>query len=125
MTMTPAIPLATALNLADETLKAGTLARDPLASLTLLAEAVRAYQAEQAGTWTVIGAWIEDEAIVTGVIQGTHAVYGGDDYDAFPQGCWATSAMAPDADTAEAMAVEEMMATLEHDDDDEDDEEQL
>jgi hypothetical protein len=70
------------------------------------------------GTWTVIGVWVEDQAIVTGTIPGTHPVYGGDDYDAFPQGCWATSATAPDPDTAESMAVDEMMATLDHDDGD-------
>lgn len=77
-----------------------------------LAATVREYQAEQAGTWTVIGVWAEDEALVTGVIQGTHGVYGGDDYDAFPQGCWATSVTAADADAAESRAVAEMLATL-------------
>lgn len=135
MTMIPAIPLATALSLADETLEAGTLARDPLASLALLAEAVREYLAGQRGTWTVLGIWDSDEAVPVGAIAGRHPVhgeapgdrlrgkllsdpdfYGFDTSSFYEQGVWAVTVTAPDGDTAQDLAAAEMMATLEHDD---------
>lgn len=116
MTMHPGV-LTVALTHYDIAAGKGTTATE-IAAARKLAQAVREYQAEQAGTWTVIGVWNEDEAIVTGTIQGTHAVYGGDNYDAFPQGCWATSVTAPDADTAEDLAVDEMTATLREDNED-------
>jgi hypothetical protein len=57
--------------------------------------------------WTVIGVWLCDEPVTTGVVAGRHDVSGGDT-EQFPQGCWATSVSAPDPDTAEAEAVAEM-----------------
>lgn len=92
---------------------------EDIRSLLRVTNLLEGKPAPRPGTWTVIGAWVEDQAIVTGTIPGTHSVYGGDDYDAFPQGCWATSATAPDASTAESIAVDEMMATLDHDDESE------
>lgn len=71
--------------------------------------------------WTVLGAWINDHALVVGVIEGKHEVHGGDD-TAFSdgmeavvedgQGLWATSVEAATAEAAEALAVEEMESTL-------------
>jgi hypothetical protein len=61
------------------------------------------------GVYTVLGVWQDDNPIPVGVIAGQHAVTGGA-YRQFEQGLWATSVEAPDVDTAERLAVEEMQA---------------
>lgn len=61
------------------------------------------------GVYTVLGVWQDDHAIPIGVIAGRHDVTGGDDSD-YEQGLWAISVDAPDADTAERLAIEEMHA---------------
>lgn len=62
-------------------------------------------------TYTVVGYWDDsDRPVSVGVIEGNHAVGGGE--SATVGGDWATSAEAEDAECAEALAIEEMRATL-------------
>lgn len=61
------------------------------------------------GVYTVLGVWQDGKAIPVGVIAGRHEVTGGDDSE-YEQGLWALSVEAPDVDTAERLAVEEMQA---------------
>ena len=83
-----------------------------------LYEAARTFVADyetahpETRVWTVTGYWDEDEPVPTGVIKGQHEVTGDVDYEQFPQGLWAESVTAPDADAAERLAVEMMRDTL-------------
>jgi hypothetical protein len=61
--------------------------------------------------YTVIGVWQDDEPIPVGVIAGDHEVTDGDDSE-FEDGLWATSVVAPDAATAQQLAIDEMRTTL-------------
>lgn len=58
--------------------------------------------APETHSYTVIGAWIDDEPVPFGVIEGEHQVSGGDDQP------WATSVEAVDAAAAEQLAVDQM-----------------
>lgn len=108
--------------------KADAATETQYTALTELAEAVRAYLAQDAGTWTVLGIWDNDEAVPVGAIAGTHSVHGeapgdrlhdqlignpgfcGFDTSSFyEQGVWATHITAPSGDAAQDLAVEEMM----------------
>jgi hypothetical protein len=78
-------------------------------------------------TWSVIGFWFNDEPVPVGVVEGDHQVYGGDalsaGYDSpvdGSQGPWAVSVTAPDAETAEELAVEQMLDECDDDDEEED-----
>lgn len=57
--------------------------------------------------WTVIGVWLGDDPVPAGVVAGQHDVSGGD-FEQFPEGCWAVSVSAPDAELAERAAIAEM-----------------
>jgi hypothetical protein len=78
-------------------------------------------------TWTVIGFWVEDEPVSTGVVEGNVTVHGGSDelddgsdlVDG-AKGLWATTAVADTPLRAENAAIMEMRATLHEDDDEED-----
>jgi hypothetical protein len=63
------------------------------------------------GRYTVTGVWLGSQPVPVAVIAGEHDVCGGDD-TAFPDGLWATSVSAPDAATAQRLAVADMLATL-------------
>lgn len=60
--------------------------------------------------WTVIGVWLDDVPVPLGVIAGQHSVTGGDSYDEFEQGPWATSVIADHDYAAEQAAVAQMRA---------------
>ena len=62
--------------------------------------------------WTVIGAWMNDEAIPVATLKGDHVIYGDIRYDIFEQGTSATGVVARTADEAEELAAAEMEATL-------------
>jgi hypothetical protein len=53
--------------------------------------------------YTVIGVWLADKPVVTGVVTGWHEVYGGDE-ETFPDGVWATLVTAGDVAEAEQLA---------------------
>lgn len=73
--------------------------------------------------FTVLGYWSEDdEPVAVGVIEGDHPVGGG--AGATEGGDWATSVSAPDMETAEELAVEEMRQSPADDDEDDDDNEE-
>lgn len=78
---------------------------------------------DDAGVWTVLGVWIEDEAIPVGAIAGRHDVHGEQPYEYYEQGTWATSVTADDPDAAQALAAAEMLDQNEDDEDDEDEQE--
>ena len=74
-------------------------------------------------TWTVIGFWMEDEPVSTGVVEGSVTVYGGS--DELDDGCdlvdgskglWSLTAVAGTALEAEELAITEMRAALDGDD---------
>lgn len=90
---------------------------------------------QDADTWTVLGIWDNDEAVPVGAIAGRHSVRGeapgdrlrdqllsdpgfcGFDTSSFyEQGVWAVTVTAPDADTAQDLAIEEMMRAQHGDD---------
>jgi hypothetical protein len=54
--------------------------------------------------WTVIGFWYEDKRVVTGVVEGSHQVSGGDVSAISEQGLWADSVTAATAEEAERLA---------------------
>jgi hypothetical protein len=129
MTMTTRNELTAALAKADAETETHYTA------LTELAEAVRAYLAQDAGTWTVLGIWDNDEAVPIGAIAGTHSVhgeapgdrlhaqlignpdfYGFDTSSFYEQGVWAETVAAPDGDTAQDVAAEKMMRAQHGDD---------
>lgn len=60
--------------------------------------------------YTVVGVWVDDEPVPVGVIAGEHEVSGGDDYEQFPQGVWATSVTAAHDLEAERYAIDQMRA---------------
>jgi hypothetical protein len=73
-------------------------------------------------TWTVIGFWVEDEPVSTGVVEGNVTVYGGSDElndgdDLVPgsKGLWAMPAVADTPLRAENVAIAEMRAGLKFD----------
>ncbi len=68
-----------------------------------------AHPGDDAGMFTVVGVWIDDEPIPVGVIAGHHDVSGGD-AEQFPQGVWATSVSAEHDVDAEQAAVADMRA---------------
>jgi hypothetical protein len=73
-------------------------------------------------TWTVIGFWVEDEPVSTGVVEGNVTVYGGSDelndgsdlVDG-AKGLWAMPAVAATPLEAEELAIAEMRAGLKFD----------
>ncbi len=58
--------------------------------------------------YTVIGVWLADKPVVTGVVTGRHEVYGGDE-ETFTEGVWATFVSASDVAEAEHLAKTEMI----------------
>ena len=78
-------------------------------------------------TWTTLGFWYNDEPVSVGVVPGEVSIYGGGTVDELGdssfQGAWATSAQAPDWETAEAFCIAEMESTLDRDDDEDSDDE--
>ncbi len=72
--------------------------------------------------WTVLGFWMYDEPYAVGAVEGDHPVHGGDqvqDGMSDFQGPWAELVEADDADTAEGLACDRMLATLDRDEDEE------
>lgn len=72
-------------------------------------------------TFTVIGYWRRDRPVSVGVIEGEHAVHGGE--SATEEGDWATSVEADSPENAEVLAIKEMRENDDDDDFDDDDEE--
>jgi hypothetical protein len=58
--------------------------------------------------YTVIGAWLDGEPAVVGVIAGTYEVYGGDE-ESFGEGLWFTHVTANDVTDAEQAATTDMI----------------
>jgi hypothetical protein len=58
--------------------------------------------------YTVIGVWLADKPVVTGVVTGDHEVYGGDE-ETFTEGVWATVVNANDVAQAEQLATTDMI----------------
>jgi len=67
--------------------------------------------ADGAAAYTVVGVWLDDTPVPVGVIAGEHTICGGND-EQFPEGLWATSVNAEDADAAETAAVAEMLDSV-------------
>jgi hypothetical protein len=57
---------------------------------------------------TVIGVWLADKPVVTGVVTGGHEVYDGDE-ETFTEGVWATVVNASDVAQAEQRATTDMI----------------
>jgi len=60
--------------------------------------------------YTVIGVWIDDDPVPVGVVAGEHTVSGGEDFERFPQGVWATMVIAVHDLEAERHAIDQMRA---------------
>lgn len=68
-------------------------------------------------TYTVIGVWIGDEPVTAGVIEGQHYVSEGNDVDRIDNsnGPWGTVVEAPDSQSAETYAEQEMREAADQD----------
>lgn len=66
------------------------------------------HEADDNDSYTVIGVWVDDQPIPVGVVAGEHEVSGGDEYEHFPQGVWATTVVANHDLDAERAAIDQM-----------------
>ncbi len=58
--------------------------------------------------YTVIGVWLDNKPVVTGVVTGRHEVYGGDE-ETFPEGVWSATVDAADVTQAEDLAATDIV----------------